>query len=210
MSLLAEKCASAIHANQLLSRVGAYFHDIGKIAKPEYFVENQLDIDNKHDLLSPRKSAETIRNHVLDGIKLAREYHLPQRIADFIPQHHGTFLIKHFYAKALEESDGAPVHEQDFRYPGPKPQTKEAAIVMICDSAEALSRIANKDREEFEKSIDKTIKDRLLDGQFDECPLTMNDLQVIKETCLRNLLGMAHQRVEYKEIPTKPEPEHIK
>ncbi len=205
LAIMAEKCAAAIGANQLLAKVGAYFHDIGKITKAEYFVENQLDIDNKHDSLTPKKSAEAIRRHVSDGVKLAKEYKLPKRITDFIPMHHGTSLIKYFYAKALEESQGEEVDENDFRYPGPKPRTKETAIVMVCDSAEAVSRLVSKDRDKMEKAIDGIIRDKLLDGQFDESNLTFKDLQTIKETCLKALVGIIHPRVEYKDIPEKKE-----
>ncbi len=203
MAILAEKCAAAIGANQLLAKVGAYFHDIGKIAKAEYFVENQIDMENKHDALSPKKSAEVIRRHVIEGIKLGREYKLPKRIIDFIPMHHGTSLIKYFYAKALEQVNPEDINELDYRYPGPKPRNKETAIVMICDTAEAISRLPSKDRDKMEEAVDSVIRDKLLDGQFDECNLTFRDLQMIKETCLKSLIGIMHPRVEYKEIPPK-------
>jgi hypothetical protein len=201
VALLAEKCAIAIGANSLLTRVGSLYHDIGKVAKPEYFVENQLNMDNKHDLLSPKKSAEAIRNHVLEGMKLAKEYKIPKRVIDFIPMHHGTSLIKHFYAKALEENDRKSVNEDDFRYPGPKPNNKETAIVMICDPAEALSRLENKSEEDIETAISFMIQERIGDGQFDNCNLTMNDLKLIKDTILKNLHGISHKRVEYKKLP---------
>lgn len=206
VAMLAEKCAVAIGANALLAKVGAYFHDIGKLAKPEYFVENQLDMENKHNLLTAKKSASTIRSHVSEGMRLAAEYKLPQRIIDFIPMHHGTTLIKHFYAKALEEADDKnTVKQEDFRYPGPKPRSKEAAILMICDPAEALSRLP-KDRNKLEKAIYDVVFDRLTDGQFDESNLTMKELKIIEDVCVRNLMGMSHPRVEYKEIPKKEEP----
>jgi putative nucleotidyltransferase with HDIG domain len=206
ISVIAEKCAAAINANPLLAKVGAYYHDIGKIVKPEYYIENQLNIDNKHEFLHPKKSADAIKNHVIDGIRVGKEYKLPQRIIDFIPMHHGTSLIKHFYAKALEESDGQPVDENDFRYPGPKPNSKETAIVMICDSAEALSRLAT-DVEALDNAIEKSIQAKLNDGQFDESKLTIGDLKIIKETCVKNLLGLQHSRIEYKEIPTEVQKE---
>ena len=202
MAILAEKCAAAIGANALLAKVGSYFHDIGKMAKPEYFIENQLDMNNKHDSITPKKSVEAIKHHVLEGIKLAKEYKIPQRIVDFIPMHHGTSLIKHFYAKALEEADGKHVNEKDFRYPGPKPNNKETSIVMICDSAEAVSRLV-KDKDQLEQAIEKIIQEKLLDGQFDDSNLSFKELNVIKDTCIKNLLGVSHQRVEYKEIPKK-------
>ncbi len=202
---LAESAARAIDGNPILAKAGAYFHDIGKIAKAEYFVENQLNIGNKHDRLSPLKSAAIIRNHVEDGIELGRAYGLPQRILDFIPMHHGTMLIKYFYVKALEDSrnKGTIVNEDDFRYPGPKPKSREAAIIMLADSVEALSRTLDSSTpEELEQAIDSIIKERLLDGQFDECDLTMRELERIKQAFIRNLRGMRHQRIKYKNIPT--------
>ncbi len=207
VAILAEKCAVAIGANQLLAKVGAYFHDIGKVAKPEYFVENQLDMENKHDLLPAKKSASAIRNHVAEGMRLAKEYMLPQRIIDFIPMHHGTTLIKYFYAKALEDAeDKSTVIIDDFRYLGPKPKTKETAILMICDSAEALSRLASSDKQKLDKALSDLIHDRITDGQFDECELNFKDLTIIKETCLKNLTATTHARVEYKQIPKDDEP----
>ncbi len=201
MAQLAERCALAINANSLLTKVGAYFHDIGKISKPEYFSENQIDIDNKHDMLSPRKSADAIKNHVVDGLKLAHDNNLPVRIIDFIPMHHGTSIVKHFYAKAIEMADGEHINDEDFRYPGPKPNSKETAIVMICDSCEALSRVPFKEKEDLEKAVDRSIKDKLLDGQLDESNLTMTDIKIIKETCIKFIQSISHPRVEYKEIP---------
>ncbi len=203
---LAERCAGAIGANPLLAKVGALYHDIGKLSKPEYFVENQIETENKHNLLTPQKSAEAIKRHVTEGIKLAHEYNLPQRIIDFIPTHHGTTLIKHFYATALEQAeDQNEVKEKDFRYPGPKPSSKETAIVMICDFSEAISRLVGNNKEKLEKEIDKNIRERLLDGQFDEGDLTLKDLKIIKGACVKSLLGSSHKRVEYKEAPQKPD-----
>jgi putative nucleotidyltransferase with HDIG domain len=202
---LAESAATAIGANSLLAKTGAYFHDIGKIPKAEYFVENQINIDNKHDRLPARKSAAIIKEHIAEGVELAKEYKLPQRIVDFIPMHHGTMLIKHFYAKALEAAGEqlASVNEDDYRYDGPKPRTKETAIVMLADAAEAISRAATADdRDDIIQMLDGIIRERFLDGQFDECPLTMQEIQEIKESFARNLLGMRHHRVVYKEIPS--------
>ncbi|MFP4369166.1 MAG: HD family phosphohydrolase [Candidatus Kapaibacterium sp.] len=206
VAMLAERCADAIGANTLLTKVGTYFHDIGKISKAEYFTENQMDIENKHDLIPPKKSAQAIKEHVVDGVHLAKQYKLPKRIIDFIPMHHGTTLIKHFYAKALEEaSDPLTVQESDFRYPGPKPNSKETAILMICDSAEAISRIEVESKEELENMIDANIKDRIFDGQFDESDITLHEIQIIKQTLAKNLFGKSHQRVKYKEIPKEKE-----
>jgi putative nucleotidyltransferase with HDIG domain len=202
---LVENATREIGGRPLLAKVGAFFHDIGKLAKAEYFSENQLNIENKHDRLAPKKSAMIIRNHVEDGIELAKEYRLPQAIIDFIPQHHGTMLIKHFYAVAAEKAGSVDnVDERDFRYAGPKPQSKEAAILMIADSVEAISRtpIAN-DRESLRKAINGIIQERMSDGQFDECDLTFKDLQIITEVFVKNLVASSHSRVAYKQMPTK-------
>ena len=203
---LAEAAAAAIGANALLAKVGTYFHDIGKLEKSEYFAENQIDLINKHDKISARKSAAIIRQHVQDGIELAKEYKIPNQIIKFIPMHHGTILIKHFYAKALEESDGTTIiDEQDFRYPGPKPNSKETAIVMLADAVEALSRLVDtSQRDDLEKAVDTIIQQRTQDGQFNECPITLSELEIIKESFVKNLLGSAHQRVRYKEVPEPP------
>jgi len=200
---LSEAAASAIGANTTLTRVGAYFHDIGKVAKAEYFVENQIDIANKHDLLTPKKSAAIIRQHVQDGIELAREYGLPERIANFIPMHHGTILIGHFYAKAVEqaESTETAVLESDFRYPGPKPDSKETGIVMLADAVEALSRLnATNDRSAIEKSVESIIVERMMDGQLSDTPLTLRDLDKIKDAMTKSLIGMSHKRIRYSKV----------
>ncbi|MBM2813412.1 MAG: metal dependent phosphohydrolase [Ignavibacteria bacterium] len=205
LATLAERCAIAINGNPLLVKVGTYFHDIGKIAKPEYFAENQLDFENKHDSLTPKKSAAAIREHVTNGMELANQYKLPNRISDFIPMHHGTTKIKHFLAKALEEAHGAPIDEKDYRYPGPKPNNKDTAIVMICDSAEALTHVVDKNSQDYEKSIEKLIQERILDGQFNECNITLSELNVIKDVCIKHFLGISHSRIKYKDIPQDEE-----
>lgn len=204
---LSETAAAAIGANPLLARVGALYHDIGKITKSEYFIENQIDIDNKHDRLPARKSAEIIRRHVTDGIDLAKEYRLPDRIWKFIPMHHGTILVKHFYAKAIEESGSSEVDPNDFRYPGPRPDSKETAIVMLADAAEALSRLVESgNRSEIEEAIDRIIMDRFLDGQLQDAPLTLHDLNVIRDSFVNSLMGASHQRVRYMEVRPSDEP----
>jgi putative nucleotidyltransferase with HDIG domain len=204
---LSETAAAAVGANPLLARVGALYHDIGKITKSEYFIENQIDIDNKHDRLPARKSAEIIRQHVTDGIDLAREYRLPDRIWKFIPMHHGTILVKHFYAKAVDEAGSAVVDPNDFRYPGPRPDSKETAIVMLADAAEALSRLVESgNRIEIEEAIDRIIMDRFLDGQLQDTPLTLHDLNVIRESFVNSLMGASHQRVRYMEVRASDEP----
>jgi putative nucleotidyltransferase with HDIG domain len=205
---LAESAAHAIHANSLLAKVGSLYHDIGKIPKAEYYVENQINIDNKHNHLPPKKSASIIKEHVHDGIELAKEYKLPQRIIDFIPMHHGTMLVKHFYAKAIELSQNGEgptiVKEEDYRYTGPKPNTKETGILMLADAAEAVVRLNNAEtKEDIEVILQTIINDRMLDGQLDECPLTIAEIHEIKESFIKNLLGMRHHRISYKEIPDK-------
>lgn len=200
---LVESAAYSIEASPLLARVGAYYHDVGKIAKSEYFIENQIEIDNKHDRLSPKKSASIIRNHVADGIEIAREYRLPEKIVDFIPMHHGTGLIKHFYAKAMEAGAGESpeeITEEMFRYPGPKPQTKETALVMLADGVEAVSRTVD-DRDALEHAVDAIFKEKILDGQLDECEITMRELALVRDSFVRNLIGAHHQRMVYKELP---------
>ncbi|MGA0046340.1 MAG: HD family phosphohydrolase [Candidatus Kapaibacteriota bacterium] len=205
---LAEAAASAIGANTLLTRVGAYFHDIGKLEKSEYFVENQMNIGNKHDRLPPKKSAAIIRQHVQDGIELAREYRLPERIWSFIPMHHGTMLIKHFYTLAIEESQaqGAHVDESDFRYPGPLPNSKETAIVMMADAVEALSRLEDtSSRKTLSEAVETIMIDRMMDGQLRDVPLTLHDLDVIRSSFVKSLLGMSHKRVRYATSAETPE-----
>ena len=207
VSRLSEAAAAAIGANTLLTRVGAYFHDIGKMEKSEYFVENQMDIGNKHDKLPPKKSAAIIRQHVQDGIELAKEYGLPERIWKFIPMHHGTILIKHFYHLALDEAaeGGTTVDESDFRYPGPRPDSKEAAIVMLADAVEALSRLEDTtNRKAIAQAVEGIIVDRMMDGQLSNAPLTLQDLDNIKASFVKSLLGMSHTRIRYSGQETYP------
>ena len=203
---LAEACAGAIGAHSLLCRVGAYYHDIGKMVKPDYFIENQYAGENKHYSLKPTMSARIIRNHVNDGLKLANEYGLPKIVSDFIPMHHGNTRVEYFYRKAIEEAKGdrSKVDESQFRYPGPKPNTKETGILMICEAVEAAVRsINNPDIMKIEAMIDKIIKQRIDDSQLDECPLTLDELKKIKGTMDGNtgmlpvLRGIYHIRIEY-------------
>jgi len=203
---LAEACATAIGAHSLLCRVGAYYHDIGKMVKPDYFIENQYASDNKHDVLKPTMSAKIIRSHVNDGLQLAKEYGLPKIVSDFIPMHHGTTRVEYFYRQALEQVNGdrSKVDESQFRYPGPKPNTKETGILMICEAIEAAVRsIKDPDIMKIEAMIDKIIKQRIDDGQLNECPLTLDELNKIKGTVdgntgmLHVLRGIYHIRIEY-------------
>jgi len=201
---LAESCANAVGARALLCRVGAYYHDIGKVKNPEYYAENQMGV-NKHDSISPHMSAKILKQHVTDGLDLADEYGIPSIVKDFIATHHATNRMEYFYQKALSQSDDSnTVDEKEFRYPGPKPTTKETAIVMIAEAIEAQANsIKNPTFEKFEAMIDEAIKGRLQDGQLDECPLTMSDLQKIKgrrdgkEGLLPVLSGLYHSRPEY-------------
>ena len=201
---LSESCANAIGARALLCRVGSYYHDIGKIKKPEYYAENQTG-ENKHDSISAHMSAKILKQHVTDGLSLANEYGLPKIVKDFIKTHHAKNRMEFFYKKAIDNSDNPEsVDENEFRYPGPKPNTKETGIVMIAEAIEAQANsIKNPTMEKFEKMIDEAIKSRLKDGQLDECPLTMEDLQKIKgrrdgkHGLLPVLSGLYHSRPEY-------------
>jgi len=215
---LAESAADAIGANALLAKVGSYYHDIGKLAKAEYFVENQMQMGNKHDRIKPEMSARIIRNHVQDGVELGREYKLPQRILDFIPMHHGTTVIKYFYDKARECHPEADIKEDDFRYPGPLPHSRETAIVMLADAVEATTRaLPNPTPKAIEETIDRAIKKRFSEGQLDHCELTLADLNKIKKAFMKNLIGMSHPRIQYKPdekdgapVALAPEPKKVK
>lgn len=198
MGNLSEQAAKEIGANQILSRVGCYYHDIGKIINPQYFVENQLD-DNKHEDLNPSLSVKMIIAHVKNGIKLAEKYNLPKEIIDFIPMHHGTNLVSYFYEKArTEEGEIDLTHEYIYRYPGPKPQTKETGIVMLADAIEAATRsIEDPTPAKLETQITEIIRARFLDGELDECDLTLKDLFKIKQSFLKTLVGIHHHRIKY-------------
>lgn len=194
---LAESAANAVGANALQVKVGAYFHDVGKIARAEYFVENQMGMANKHDKIKPEQSVKLIREHVLDGVKIARQYGLPERIVDFIPTHHGTTTIKYFLDKAKEEG---PVEDESlFRYPGPRPYSRETAIIMLADAVEATTRsLPDPNAKTIGETVDQIIKRRFADGQLDECDLTLADITKIREAFVKNLVGMAHPRIQYK------------
>lgn len=197
---LAEAAADAIGANALLARVGALYHDIGKMIKPEYFVENQRSGGNPHDHLKPRMSALIIASHVKEGLEIGRNYNLPKRVLDFIPMHHGTSLIEYFFRKAQagHNPDQPDVLESEFRYPGPRPNSRESGILMLADSVEAASRSINEPtHKRLESMIDGIFKSRVNDGQLDDTELTFKDLYRIKETFLEILLGIHHGRVKY-------------
>lgn len=196
---LAEAAAGAIGANGLLCRVGALYHDIGKMEKPGYFTENQSGT-NEHDKLKPRMSALVIKAHVTNGVKMAKEHGLPEILIDFIKTHHGTSLIKFFYVKAKENSDKEKdeIQEEDFRYDGPLPKTKETGILLLADGVEAASRaMKDPNYQKLENLINKMVDDRVYEGQLSKTPLTFQDIRVIKETFLNILVGIYHSRVEY-------------
>jgi putative nucleotidyltransferase with HDIG domain len=218
VATLAEPAAEAIGANPLLVRVGSYFHDIGKMLKPHYFIENQTG-ENRHDSLEPGLSTLVIIGHVKDGVALAEQYGLPRPIIEFIQQHHGTTLVEYFYRQALaqQESDGsAPTNladgepnplEATFRYPGPKPQTRENAIVMLADCVESAARaMATPTPGSLRKLVRDMVMKRLLDGQFEECGLTLTELHEIEEALCKGLTALYHSRIKYPEpIPVAVE-----
>jgi putative nucleotidyltransferase with HDIG domain len=197
---LVEAGAKSIAANPLLARVSAYYHDIGKLKKPLYFIENTGGVDNKHDHLTPSMSSLILISHVKDGVELARKNRLGQRIAHIIQQHHGTSLTSYFYQKAKEKENPemGSLNEADFRYPGPKPQTKEAGIVMLADAVEAASRTLSEPTPSRIRSlVQRIIKDIFLDGQLENCELTLRDLHQIEESFTRILTAIFHQRIDY-------------
>jgi len=198
VAYLAQSVGEAIGANLLLLRVGAYYHDIGKMDSPKNFIENQYNSENPHDLLDPWESAELIINHVKNGSKIAMESRLPKAVVDLIMQHHGTQLIEYFYNLAAKDHTSATLDREDFRYPGPRPQSIEAAILMIVDAAEAASRsMQDPSRSKFEKMIQLIIVKRINDGQFSNCDLTTRDLSKIEDALLNALEASFHSRIQY-------------
>lgn len=202
---LAEAAAESIGANPLLTRVGAYYHDLGKMRNPRYFAENQAG-DNPHDKLKPQMSALIIKSHVKDGIDVAHGHRLPQDIIDFVPQHHGTALIGYFYARAKEMATLEEVDEADYRYPGPRPQKRETALVMLADGVEAAARsLPEPTPARIKGLVKKIINGKFVDGQLDECDLTLRDLHEIERSFTRILVSMYHVRPEYPKIPGEEE-----
>ena len=194
---IAGNAAEAIGENALLARVCAYYHDIGKLKNPDYFIENQNRGKNPHDEISPSMSGLVLIAHVKDGVALAKEYNIDKIIADAINQHHGTSLIQYFYYKALEKDSN--INEQDFRYPGQKPTTKIAAILMIADSVEAISRtLKETSAGKLKETVEKVINNKFADGQFSDCPITLKDLFEISESITNSLCSIYHARIEYK------------
>ncbi|MFH0856120.1 MAG: HDIG domain-containing metalloprotein [Candidatus Omnitrophota bacterium] len=198
---LSESACRAVGANALLARIGAYYHDIGKLQKPEYFSENQASEKNKHIDLSPSMSKLVIMNHVKEGVELAKKYRLSPSLTDFIQQHHGNSLVYYFYRRALENiEEDQDVKEEGFRYPGPKPGTKETAIVLLADSVEAAARaLKDPNPGKIEELVHKIINNKFIDGQLDECELTLKDLEKISAVFIRLLCGIYHNRASYPE-----------
>lgn len=199
VGVLAEAGAEAIGANSLLARVSAYYHDIGKMKKPGYFIENSSDAVKRHDNLSPHMSALIISAHVKEGVQLAEDHKLPQSIIDMIPQHHGTKKIGYFYEKALEQQgENKKIEEKDFMYPGPKPQSREAGVLMLADGAEAIVRsLKEKSPARIKQSVEQLIDNSFAEAQLDDCDLTLKDLHEIAKAFMRILTALHHQRIEY-------------
>lgn len=200
MANLCEAACNAIGANGLLARVGCYYHDVGKIRNPQYFVENLGRARTPHDALAPMQSASVIRRHVEDGLELARQYRLPEVIQDFIPEHHGTQEITYFLDRQREQQPDEPVDEALFRYPGPRPQSAETAVALLGDAVEAALRVLDDPTpERLEEAIDHLVQGRIDGGQLSEAPLTLRQVDIVRREFLRVLAGMYHNRVDYPE-----------
>lgn len=206
---LAEAAAQAVGANSLLARVGSYYHDVGKLDKAEYFVENQAKGQNPHRRLAPRMSALILASHVKMGLEMAEQYHLPSSIRNMVAQHHGRTLMSLFYQKALAKNGDEEVHEEDYRYPGPRPRTRESAIVMLADAVEAASRALKQPTYSRLKGlIEHLVDERFKAGELDRAPVTLRDLESIKESFIIILAGTFHARIEYpvvdEDMPAEP------
>ena len=207
MGSIAEAAADAIGARGLLCRVGAYYHDIGKMLKPGYFIENQPRDQNRHESLVPAMSTLVIIAHIKDGADLARQHNLPQPIIDFIEQHHGTTLVEYFFERAHEQQqhdpNGGEVDESLYRYPGPKPQTRESGVLMLADAAESASRsLVDPAPARIESLVRDVAERKLDDGQFDESGLTLRELRTIEDSMIKSLIANYHGRVKYPEQKT--------
>ena len=200
VSNLAEACALAIGEDALLARTCAYYHDIGKLRRPEFFKENQVDGVNPHDDLTPELSTNILKAHAHDGYNLAIKNRLPKEIASVCLEHHGTMPIMYFYAKAQKFTDGE-VDIRQYCYNGPKPQSKIAAIIMIADGCEAAVRtLEERSRANVDKLVRKIVSDRMKLGQFDECEITLKEISIIMHTIVNNLTGIYHNRIEYPKV----------
>jgi putative nucleotidyltransferase with HDIG domain len=195
---LAEAAAEAIGADALLVRVGSYYHDVGKTKRPYFFIENQLGMANQHDRISPRLSALVITAHVKEGLEMAREHKLPAILQEFIATHHGTSLVSYFYHQAVQAEGQRQVQEEHFRYPGPRPRTRETGIVMLADGVEAACRsLKTPTPEQIEQMVRKIVDKRLADGELSEAPLTLKEIEKISAAFIRILTGLFHHRIEY-------------
>jgi putative nucleotidyltransferase with HDIG domain len=200
MANLVEAACNRTGANGLLGRVGCYYHDIGKIKNPQYFVENQTRGNNPHDRLRPYQSVQIIKAHVSDGLALAREARLPEAVTAFIPEHHGTTEITYFLDRAKKSSDGGPLRSEDYTYPGPKPRSAETAITMLADSVEAALRVLEDlTPEKIEEVIDHIVRTKLNAGQLDDAPVTLRQVEQAKQEFVRIITGMYHNRIDYPE-----------
>lgn len=201
---LSESAAKFIGANSLLARVGSYYHDIGKMEKPEYFVENEQGGENKHESLAPNMSAIILSSHVKAGLEMAEEYNLPKLISDFIPEHHGRNVMSFFYSKALQGHEEKDINLEDYRYPGPSPQSKETAIVMLADTVEAATKtLKNPSTGRLRKMVEELVEKRFLEGELDDSDLTMRDLKGIIDGFISVLSGIYHKRIEYPDDEDK-------
>jgi len=209
VATIAETAADAIGANGLLCRVGAYYHDVGKMLKPQYFVENMIAGQvSRHEALNPAMSALVIIGHVKDGVELAQQHNIPRPLIDFIEQHHGTTLVEYFFHAATKQAESKPDHrfevqESTYRYPGPRPQSREAAVLMVADAVEGASRtLAEPTPKRIETLVHEIAMKRLLDGQFDECSLTLSELAIVEDSLTKSLIGIHHGRIKYPEQKT--------
>jgi hypothetical protein len=210
VAYLAQSAGEAIGADTLLLRIGAYYHDIGKMMNPKFFIENQFNGENPHDVLEPRESARVIVNHVRHGMRIGQESGLPKVVVDLILQHHGSQLMEYFYNIAAKTYPKSTIQEEDFRYPGPKPQSVEAAILMVTDAVEAASRsLENPTRKNFNKMVRLILVKRIVDGQFAECDLSSRDLSKIVGTLVDALEASFHSRIRYPWQAKKPAPKKI-
>ena len=195
---LAESACTAIGANGLLTRVGLYYHDVGKMVRPYYFVENQPERGNPHDRIPPDASAAIVKEHVVEGLRLAREAKVPDVVAAFIPEHHGTQQIGFFWEKAVHELGEAGLNPEDYRYPGPRPQSRETAVAMLADSVESATRaLQDPTPDRIRDLIHSIVTAKMRDGQLDESPITLREIAQVEETFVKVLSSVYHQRIDY-------------
>jgi cyclic-di-AMP phosphodiesterase PgpH len=213
VATLAERACRAIGANPLLGTVAALYHDIGKLRRPRFFIENQQELANPHDDLEPAASAVIIRDHVIDGVELATQHHFPPEVVDCIRSHHGTMLVGYFHEQAVRAAGGDPgaVDEQRFRHEGTRPRTREAAVLMLADCSEATTRAmamsrGTLSREEIEATVDRLLQERIDDHQLVEVDLPSHELQVARDTIVESLVGIHHPRIAYPERSERPPP----